>query len=249
MTTLLSDRYLEKVLELLERIRSTQSEALGAAAEAAANALANGGGFFIGPLGHGNEGDLLHRAGGLMALQPFNFGLHLNNPVADCLKDRPRPENFDADLETARLAVKASNLRAGDCLILGSVSGRTARPISTAIAAREAGVTVVAITSMEYTARVKSAHSSGLRLCDVADIVVDNCVPYGDACLQVEGLAAPVFPLSGIANTVCCWLIVAGVIERLLARGLQPHVYLSVNREDGEAFNAAQLAEYNRLGY
>ena len=249
MIVLLSDRYLEEVHGLLERIRATQAEAIGAAAEAAANALANGGGFFVGPLGHGNEGDLLSRAGGLMALRPFNFSFHLDNPVADCLKDRPRPEPFDFDLETARLAVRASNLRAGDCLIVGSVSGRTPRPISTAIAARDAGVTVVAITSMEYTARVESAHSTGLRLCDVADIVVDNCVPYGDACLEVEGLAAPVFPLSGIATIVCCWMIVAGVIERLLARGLQPHVYLSVNREGGEAFNAAQLAEYNRLGY
>ncbi|MCX7597680.1 MAG: sugar isomerase domain-containing protein [Armatimonadetes bacterium] len=246
---MLSDRYLEKVHELLERIRTTQGESIGAAAEAAAMALANGGGFFIGPLGHGNEGDLLHRAGGLMALQPFNFSFGVNNPVAECLKDRPRAEGFDADLEAARLAVRASNLRAGDCLIVGSVSGRTPRPVSTAIAAREAGVTVVAITSLEYTARVQSAHSTGLRLCDVADIVVDNCVPYGDACLEVEGLAVPVFPLSGIANIICCWLIVAGVIENLLARGLQPHVYLSVNREDGEAFNAEQLAEYNRLGY
>lgn len=246
---MLRDRYLDRVRELLDKIQSTQGDNIDTAAEAVAEALAGGGGFFVGPLGHGNEGDLLGRAGGLMAVQRFSFNLSLDNPVAECLRGRPRAEDIDPDLETARLAVKAGNLRAGDCLILGSVSGRTGRAVSTAIAAREAGVKVVAITSLEYTARVKSAHSTGKRLCDAADIVVDNCVPYGDACLEVEGLGAPVVPLSGLATITVCWCIITTAMEKLLARGVKPHVYLSVNREDGEAFNAGELKEYNRTGH
>ncbi len=246
---MLQHQYLQKVRELIDKIEIAQDMQIDVAAEAIAVALASGHGFFISSLGHGNDGDLLNRAGGLMAAQRFNFNWQVNSPIADALQDRPRPEPFDAELEAARVAVRSSQLRSGDCLITGSVSGRSSRPISTAIGAREIGVTVIAIMSLQYTQQVQSLHTSGKRLFEVVDIVIDNCVPYGDACLEVEGLPAPVFPLSGIANTIVCWMICAQVIEKMLAQGLQPHVYMSVNREGGSEFNEKQQAEYNRVGY
>jgi uncharacterized phosphosugar-binding protein len=246
---MLQTDYLAKVRELIDRLETTQAEAVNGAAESIAAALAHGQGFFISPMGHGNEGDLLGRAGGMMALRPFNYGLSVDNPISDALRDRPRGEEFDADLDGARYAVRAGQMRAGDCLLVGSVSGRTPRAVSIAMAAREVGVTVIAVTSMEYTAGVKPQHPSGKRLCDVADIVLDNCAPYGDACMDVHGLSAPVFPLSGLGTTMICWMLCAQVMEKLLERGLRPHVYLSVNREGGEEFNRVQLEGYNGTGY
>ncbi len=246
---MLEHRFLSKIREIIDRIEHTQAEQIDAAAEVVATALTSGHGFFISSIGHGNDGDLLGRAGGLMALKSFGFSFNVNSPVGESLRDRPRPGSFDAEYETVRLAVKASQLRAGDCLIVGSVSGRNAGPISLALAAQEIGVTVIALTSLEYTHQVKSLHPTGKRLCEVADIVIDNCVPFGDACLEVEGLPVKAFPLSGIAATTICWMLCALVVEKLLQRGLQPHIYMSANREGGPQFNQEQEAEYDRLGY
>ncbi len=246
---MLQNDYLAKVRDLIDRLESTQAEPVNSAADAVAAALAHGQGFFISPMGHGNEGDLLGRAGGMMALRLLNYSLHVDNPISDALRDRPRVEAFEPDLDGARYAVRAGNLRSGDCLLVGSVSGRTPRNVSIAMAAREIGATVIAVTSMEYTARVKPQHPSGNRLCDAADIVLDNCAPYGDACLDVHGLSAPMFPLSGLGTTMVCWMLCAQVTEKLIERGLHPHVYLSVNREGGEEFNRVQLEGYNSTGY
>jgi uncharacterized phosphosugar-binding protein len=246
---MLQKRYLARVRELLDKIETTQAQTIDHAAEVVAEALATGHGFFISPLGHGNDTELLHRAGGLMALRPFRFSFSVESPVAACLRARPRPVELDPDLEAARLAVRTSELRRGDCLIVGSVSGRTPQPINLALAAREMGVTVIGITSLEYSSRVSSAHPSGRKLSEVVDIVIDNCVPYGDAALEVPGLPVPVLPLSGLATVTICWMLCAQVMEKLLARGLRPHVYLSVNRPEGPQFNAEEEKEYQQLGY
>ena len=246
---MLQNEYLAKVREVIDRLEASQAGPIDALAAAVADGLANGKAIFIAPLGHGNEGDLLHRAGGLMAANRFNYSFHVDQTIAASLKDREREQPFEAELETARLAVCAGHLRRGDFLILGSVSGRSARWVACAIAAREIGVRVIAITSLEYTAKVESSYPTGEKLCEVADFVIDNCVPYGDACMEVEGLAVRAFPLSGLTTTMACWMLCAQVVEHLLAKGLRPHVYMSANRADGPDFNAREEAEYGNAGY
>jgi uncharacterized phosphosugar-binding protein len=246
---MLQNAYLAKLREAIDLIETREAGKVDAAAELVAEALATGHAFYTAPLGHGNEQDLLHRAGGLMALARFDYSLSTAETIAKSLRDRPREEPFDRELETARLGLRASQLRAGDCLILGSVSGRGTKWIATAVAAKELHIHTIAITSLEYTANVTSPYPTGEKLCDVAEIVLDNCAPYGDACMVVDGLLAPAFPLSGIATTAICWMLCAQVVEKLLAQGLRPHVYRSVNREGGVEFNAGEEEEYNRLGY
>ncbi|NLO74050.1 MAG: sugar isomerase domain-containing protein [candidate division WS1 bacterium] len=246
---MLQNDYLGQVRELIDRIETTQAETVDEVAEIVAEAIATRHGLFLSPLGHGNDGDLLHRAGGLALLQRLNFQFSVNATIAKVLQDRPQAETFAADLEAARVAVKASPLRAGDCLITGSVSGRTPRPVSLAMAAREIGVKVIAITSLEYTRQTLPAHSSGKLLYEVADYVLDSCVPVGDACMEVEGLPVKAFPVSGLATTMLCWMLCSQVVERLLARGLTPQIYMSANRPEGPEFNRAVDERYNQVGY
>ena len=52
---------------------------------------------------------------------------------------------------------------------------------------RERGHKLVAVTSMDHTSRVTSRHPSGQRLFEVADVVLDNGAPYGDAVLPLPG--------------------------------------------------------------
>jgi uncharacterized phosphosugar-binding protein len=245
----LAHRYADAVREVVTRIEATQMPQIQRAAEALANTLTSGGAFWVYGLGHGGEQELTGRAGGLMAAKIFSFGFHVSSPIAECLKGRPRPEPIEADLEQVRLAVRCSEMRAGDVLMLASVSGRNRVPIELTLAARAAGVTVIGITSLEYTAQVESLHPSGKKLCDVADIVIDNCAPFGDACLEAEGYEHKVLPISGIAQVTIGWMICAEAIERMAAMGKPAHIYMSVNRPGGAEFNERAMKEYNELGY
>ncbi len=246
---MLQHEYLARIRTLIEDLQERSTGAIDEAAGAITDTLVAGGDFYISPLGHGNEGDLLHRAGGMVAAQRFSFDFSLQDRIRGIHRPRPRQEPVDEGLEIARAAVKVSHMRAGDCIIVGSVSGRSVRPISLAIAAGEIGATVIGITAMDYTRDIEPIHSSGKLLKDVCDIVIDNCVPFGDASLQVEGIEENIVPISGVATTMTCWMICAQVAEKLLDRGLTPSFYMSANRPGGPEHNTEQQEQFNQQGY
>lgn len=232
---MLAERYAGAARDLIERIEATQIEGIRRAGGAIARSLASGGGFWLYRIGHGGEQELHHRAGGLLAARILDLG--------------HEGAGSDAGLEAVRAAVGSSGMRAGDVLMLASVSGRSRVPVEVALAAREAGVCVIALTSLEYTGQVESLHPSGRKLCEVADIVIDNCAPFGDACLEVEGYDHKALPVSGVAHLAIGWMICAEVIERMQAMGKPPHIYQSVNRPGGVEHNERAQREYEELGY
>lgn len=241
--------YLNRVRALLDDIERKSAASTDAAAEAVTEALVAGNQLYVSAMGHGMEGDFIHRAGGLVASQPFSFSFSVRDRVDGIVRDRERPEPWDDVQENARHAVRSSRMRAGDFLVTGSVSGRSAGPISLAIAAQEIGAKVIGITSIEYSSKTPSTHASGKRLMDVADFVVDNCAPFGDAGLEVEGLPEKIVPMSGVATIATCWMIHTQVVEKLLARGLEPSFFLSLNRPEGREFNQKMREQFNRQGY
>jgi uncharacterized phosphosugar-binding protein len=246
---MLGHLYADAARKLIDRLEASQADNISRAAQAIAQALTHGGAFWLYGIGHGGELELSNRAGGLMAARVFSFSCHVSSPVADCLRGRPRPEPVEADLEQVRLAVRTSEMRAGDVLMTASVSGRNRVPIELALACRDLGITVIALTSLEYTAAVESLHPSGQKLCEVADLVVDSCVPLGDAGVEVDYYPHQVLPLSGLAHTVLGWMICGEAMERMQAAGTLAHVYMSHNRPGGPEYNEAALKEYNRTGW
>lgn len=242
-------KYTEAVRGILDHLERTQLPAIEKAADLVITALTHRGAVYCAAIGHSNEADFINRAGGLAAIQPLSFNFNINDPIADGLKDRPRAAPFERDLETIRFGVRASNLRSGDVLLVGSVSGRNRGPVELALACRDLGVRVVGLTALAYTAKVKSLHPSGKRLCDVVDVVIDNGAPYGDAAVAIEGFAEKMLPVSGVAMTVAGWMIWGRVMEKMAAAGQPPSVFISINREDGKAFYDHNKAEYQRRGF
>lgn len=241
--------YLQAVRRILEHIETTQLPAVERAAELVATSLLNGGAIFCGDVGHGNEGDFLNRAGGLAALQKFSFGLHLHEPIARCLADRPREEPFDREAETVRFALRASQLRRGDVLVLSSVSGKNVRPIELALACAEAGIHTLGLTSLPYTAQVTSLHPSGRKLCDVVSVLLDIGAPYGDAAVTIPGYEIDLLPVSGVSQIVLGHCVWGRAAELAAERGTPLSVFMSLNRDDGRAWYDANMARYQEKGY
>lgn len=243
---MLVSQYFDAVEKLIREIREAESGKIVKVAEICADSVAEGGVLHIHDTGHMLNSELVHRAGGLALLTPFSFSLNVNNPNAYREKN---PSSVDLTSETVALALKRSNIKSGDVLFIGSVSGKSKNVVELAIQAREMGVTVVAITSLDYSSRLQSEHPTGKRLYEVADLTIDNHAPYGDAMLEVEGLDVKACPASGLAAACIMWAITAGIIERLLKRGLVPTVYRSVNAPGGPEDVRSRQERYKELGY
>jgi len=241
--------YLEAVRGITHHIEDTQHQPIEQAAQLVIDALTHGGIVYCAEIGHGNQFDFLNRAGGLAAVQPFSFHVGVNSPTPPNLANRPRPEPVETDLEAARYAVRNSNLRAGDVLMVSSVSGKGRTPIELALAAREIGVKTIGLTSLAYTAKVKSSHPSGQKLLDAVDVAIDIGAPYGDAVVDLPGFDHKVMPISGVAMLCIGWLIWGTVMERMAAAGDPPTVYMSINRAGGPEFYQECRKRYDEKGY
>lgn len=242
-------KYLNAVRGVLDHLEKTQMDAVDRAARLVAESLRNGGAVYCAAIGHSNEADFINRAGGLAAVQPFSHTFQVRAPISPALAKRPRSEPVAEDLEAIRLAVRTSALRAGDVMFIGSVSGRNRFPVELALACRAAGIKVVAFTAMAYTQRVTSAHPSGKRLFEVADVVIDNGAPYGDAAVDVPGYTEKMLPVSGASMVVIGWLVWGRVMDLTAAAGDPASTFISINRPDGQAWYDRAKAEYERKGF
>ena len=121
--------------------------------------------------------------------------------------------------------------------------------VDMALAAKEAGCTLVCITSLEASPRLAPKHPCGKRLFELGDYVLDNCTPYGDAMLEVEGVEYKCFPGSGIGAAYTLWAMIACATESLLVRGISPTMLCSANVPDGMKVLEGQHARYQELGY
>ena len=130
-----------------------------------------------------------------------------------------------------------------DVFVIASNSGVNGSIVGLALLARQHDHRVIAVTSLEHTARVSPLHPSGQRLADVADVVIDNLAPYGDATLAL-GLDVRVGAVSSITAAYIAQLLTIGVARTLSQRGAQAPLYLSANIPGGDEHNRELEARY-----
>ena len=244
---MLIETYFDKIRERLDEI-AAQTQPIRQVAKVCAETLSKGGCLHIFDSGHMVSSELINRAGGLVALSQLSFNLNINNPVK-YRADRPLEAGSRLSFGYIEHVFETNQLRAGDVLFVGSVSGKTANVVELALQAHAHGLTVIALTALAYSSKLVSEHPSGKHLYEVADLVLDNHAPYGDALLEVEGLDYPICPASGIGAATILWAVVAGIVEEMRARGLKPTIYPSVNRPDGKSLVSQVEAEAMRKGY
>ena len=244
---MLIERYFEALQAKISEI-AAQPEPIQQAAKLCADTLEKGGVIHIFDSGHMVSSELIHRAGGLAALSALSFKLEVDNLVRT-RADAPPNASPGISYKYIEHVFESNQLRAGDVLFVGSVSGKTPNVIELALQAKAHGLTVIGLTSIAYSSRLDPMHPSGRRLYEVVDLVLDNHAPYGDAMLEVEGVDYAICPASGLGAATIMWAIMAGLVEEMLARGLKPSVYPSVNRPDGWDLLSQIYADALQKGY
>lgn len=242
---MMRNEFFRSINQLIHTIEEKLSDTMDKAAAVIADTMAAGNCVHIYDTGHMLNSELINRAGGLTAFRALNVQFNVENDM----RSRPADADKDRNMEgMMRYALKASKLLPGDVLIIGSVSGKTVFPVDLAIIAREMGAYVIAMTSVEYSTQLKSDHSSGKRLFEVADLVIDNCSPPLDGMIDVPGLDIAVCPASGIAAATIMWAIEAQVVENLIKLGKKPSILKSINFPGSAEYNEVAYKAYAETG-
>lgn len=234
---MLMDQYWEEIAGLYDKVKTTQRENIIRAGELIAEAVDNGACVHIHDTGHIIDSELIYRGGGLILYKKFKYNLTVENPVRK--RDR---SDMDTSMEgLAAYALKASGARPGDVFIIGSVSGRTFSAVDLAFEAKKLGMKIIVITSMSYATSVESPHSSGQKLYEMADVVIDNCAPAAEALMEVEGLEPRLCASSGLSAAFIMWSVTTVVVEELMKRGKTPGVLKSANFPGGNDYNKSYV--------
>jgi uncharacterized phosphosugar-binding protein len=225
---------------VLQRIVDTQMDAIGRAAEMIADALARDGILYTFGTGHSHviAEDVAYRAGGLGPVDA------ILEPSLTGHRKVVQSEHMERVEGMAEVILNYYGLSSNDILVVISNSGRNAAPIEMAMGAGVRDVPVIAITSLAHSEGTASRHSSGRKLYELADVVIDNCCPKGDCLLHLEGLQPPVGAGSGAAGLFIMHSIIVQAIQHLLDRGIEPPVFMSGNLDGSDEFNRAVMERY-----
>ena len=138
-----------------------------------------------------------------------------------------------------------------DAMIVFSASGSSAVPVEMAMGAQRLGLPVIAVTSVAHSMASTSGHSSGTRLLDHADIVIDLGTPSGDSLVELGGPETRVGPGSTVANIAIANEIKVQTAALLFDRGVLPPVLTSPSlvgsERSSELFEAAYGEHARRL--
>jgi uncharacterized phosphosugar-binding protein len=231
---MLSTKYIDKALELVKRLRDEQLGNIEAAAEMIAQAVTDGHTLYAwgGPHSSLPVQDIFWRAGGLALVNPvFTPGLSLEQGPLYLTSFYERAEGAGREL-FAQIGAEP-----GDVIVLLSTSGRNAFPVDMAMSAREAGLKVIGVTSLAYTKSVTSRHSSGKKMFELCDIVLDNLTAPGDAVLEDARLPQKVGPTSGWMGCLILQTLMVGVAERLAEKGVVPPIFYALNLDGQDEYS------------
>jgi uncharacterized phosphosugar-binding protein len=242
-------RYRERITEVLDRIWSTQTTKIETVAAVMAKCISTSGLVHMFGSGHSvlPVQDMFPRYGAFPGFRPLmDMRLMWTNVIgsggAKGLLWLERREGYAAVL------FENEPIRRGDVMLVFSHGGLNPAGIEVLEEARKRGLATVAITSMDNYRKREATHSSGRKLADVADYVIDNCVPAEDALVEVEGWKAPVAAGSTVATITIAMAIIAQVAADLAAQGKNPPVFVSPNVAGIPADNNNRVyEEYERL--
>lgn len=237
-----ADEYLEGVTTILREVAASQRDQVARFAKLWSDAIVDGKLLYVFGSGHSRfiAGELYWRAGGLA---PVNVIDDPTNGTAE------RIEGYAATF------VEHYDIGAGDIVVVISNSGINAVPLEVALFAKGKGATVIALTSLTHSNSVVSRHSSGKKLFELADIVLDTQVPPGDAIRDLHPSGLRAGPVSTVISTALLNAVVVQTARNILNAGGVPPVLISANVAAGDDHNKRlaerywqRLTKFPRLG-
>ncbi|HUO18008.1 MAG TPA: SIS domain-containing protein [Verrucomicrobiae bacterium] len=224
-------QFRDRITEALDRIWKTQTTNIEKVSAVMADCIADGGLVHLFGSGHSvlPVQDMFPRYGAFPGFRPLmDMRLMWTNVIgsggAKGLLWLEQREGY-----VASVLFENEPIRTGDVMLVFSHGGLNAAGIEVLMEAKKRGLTTVAVTSLDNYGKREAKHSSKKKLPDVADYVIDNCIPSEDALVTVNGWKAPVAAGSTVTTVTIAMSIIAQVASNLAAKGLKPPVFVSPN--------------------
>ncbi|MFB4282014.1 sugar isomerase domain-containing protein [Nonomuraea sp. MTCD27] len=234
--------YASKVLDLAHQVAERQAEPVRRAAALIVTSIRAGG--VVNAFGSGHSEaiamEIAGRAGGLVPsnrLTPRDLVLYGGRPASVLTPELER------DPTVAHQIYDLAPVAPEDVFVLVSSSGVNGTVVELAGIVKDRGHRLIAITSVEHSTRMTSRHPSGRKLLDLADVVLDNGAPYGDAILDLPG-GGSYGAVSTITSALLAQMVVTEAVDELVALGETPPIYLSANVTGGDEHNKALESRY-----
>ncbi len=240
-----AERFFEGARAVLECIARTQVESIRRVGELMASCIRAGGVIHVFGSGHSRAFgmELYHRAGGLAAVNMIT--------LEDARRRRGeslaavREEELERETRVVEELLAIHHLAPVDVMLIASHSGRNPAVVEMALQVKERGLPLVAVTSLQHSRQVTSRHPSGRRLFELADLVIDNCAPFGDALLAIPD-GRRVCAVSSLCGAFIAQALTAEAVRRLLEAGVEPPILISANVDGSAEHNRRLMQRYRR---
>ena len=216
-----------------------QTEILNLAAEKTAQAYISGNTIYVFGCTHSAilAEDVFYRAGAPAFWRPL-WGPGMSIATTPGFLTSAVEHNEDI----GRAIIECSQLKKGDVLVVISTSGKNAAPVEVARAAQDRGAELIILSSSDYRGQ-KGNHSTidNLWHFENSAVMIDNHVPCGDA--SITAADCPMGPVSTIVGSFIMHTISALAVEKIVAAGFTPPVFLSSNAPGGKEHNEKLLSQ------
>ncbi|MCW2945814.1 MAG: hypothetical protein JWR24_2531 [Actinoallomurus sp.] len=218
--------------EHLERLERHNADALGQARDLILESVLGGGLLYVGGSGHSLAMVLegFFRAGGLACVHP------LYTPEISPLHGAWPATEAERRSGVAAPVLEAAAPRPGDVVVIFSNSGANPYPVELAAAAKSYGLPVIAVVSAPSMAIAPAR--AGVKLGEVADLVIDTLVPAGDVSYPQEA------PRTAALSSLSCVYLWNLLLARMADRAELP-LWVSANVPGGDERNAELLERYS----
>ncbi len=234
---MITDTYYGNIIDILSKIKDTQKDKIMEAAFAASETLKSGGIIYVFGCGHSHliALDSFYRAGGLANVCPIlDTDLMLHNGAA-------KSSHMERMSGLAPEIIKRYCLTKKDILIVISTSGKNGVPVEAAKYAKANGIKTVSIVSSAY---FNDKPVVDKLLYECTDIFIDNCVPHGDAVIEIDGVDTKMGSVSTCASSFILQSVILEASKICAEAGAKLPVYSSGNVEGGKEKNAKIIDEF-----
>ncbi|MDX1619188.1 MAG: sugar isomerase domain-containing protein [Balneolaceae bacterium] len=231
---MLALKWLENTRSVLKQIEETQMGQINQAADLMADTIEAERWVHTFGCGHSTlpVEEMYPRIGGFVGFHPIielplSFFTHIHGEMGiHQFLFLERAEGYGTEI------MKSHNFDSRDTMWLFSHSGINNVNIDVALRAKELGMGLVVCGSAHAFSEKKSRHSSGKKLFELADVVVDSCVPADDATVELEHHKDKVGPVSTMAFSAIVWMVITTVAEKLEERDVKLYIHPSHNNPE-----------------
>ncbi|MGL4590123.1 MAG: SIS domain-containing protein [Mycoplasmatales bacterium] len=228
--------YVDMIMPKMKEVVKLEQDKIDQAAKIIAKQVSSGGILQAFGSGHSYAAaiEICGRAGGLIPSKVI---------------DEPSRGIYEMVEGVGEQFVKISDFQRNDVVVLISNSGRNPLAIEIADHVKKCGAKIIVLTALTESKKMTSRHSSGKKLYEFADVILDNHSCDGDAAIALSGLDVKTGGTSSLTGTILLNEVMLRAIQLMLEAGFNPPLFKSANVDGGAEYNEKLLEKYAKRLY